>query len=482
MRSYHRANRRTDIPARLDRLPWSPWHWRVVIALGITWILDGLEVTIVGSIASVLGEPDTLRLTESQIGAAASFHLLGAVLGALMFGRLTDRLGRKKLFRVTLALYLTATLLTAFSWNYLSFVVFRMLTGAGIGGEASAINSAIDELLPARVRGRADIMINGTYWAGTALGALSTLVLLNPHVMPHSLGWRLAFGMGATLGFAILLVRRHIPESPRWLLMHGRIDDAEKIVRKIEEEVSHERNQELTRPRYKSRLTVKGNITFRLISEILFESHRKRAFLGLVLMITQAFAYNAIFFTYALVLARFYGVKPQHIGYYILPFSLGNLLGPLLLGHLFDTIGRRVMISVTYALSGLLLALTGYGFLEGWLTATTQTALWCGVFFVASAAASSAYLTVSELFPVEMRGMAIALFYAIGTGVGGLGAPALFGALIETGSRLRVFDGYLLGAALMILASFVAAIFGVSAEQKSLEAISRLKDVRAKAG
>jgi MFS family permease len=477
----------TDLPARLDRLPWSPWHWRVVIALGITWVLDGLEVTIVGSIASVLGEPGTLGLSESQIGGAASFYLLGAVIGALFFGRLTDSLGRKKLFLVTLALYLTATLLTAFSWNYVSFVVFRMLTGAGIGGEASAINSAIDELLPARVRGRADVMINGTYWAGTALGAVSTLVLLNPHVVPHSLGWRLAFGMGAVLGFSIILVRRHIPESPRWLLMHGRIPEAEKVVKQIEDEIVRETHKKLPPPEFKSKLTVKGRITFKKIAGVLFKSHRKRAFLGLSLMITQAFAYNAIFFTYALVLARFYGVKPQHIGYYILPFSLGNLLGPLLLGHLFDTIGRRVMITTTYAISGLLLAFTGYGFLEGWLTATTQTALWCGVFFVASAAASSAYLTVSELFPVEMRGMAIALFYAIGTGVGGLGAPALFGALIQTGSRARVFEGYLFGAALMIGAAVVAAVLGVSAEGKSLEAISELKDVhikeiRAKAG
>jgi MFS family permease len=472
----------TDLPARLDRLPWSPWHWRVVIALGITWILDGLEVTIVGSIASVLGEPDTLGLSESQIGAAASFYLLGAVIGALFFGRLTDSLGRKKLFLVTLAVYLTATLLTAFSWNFASFVIFRMITGAGIGGEASAINSAIDELLPARVRGRADVMINGTYWAGTALGAISTLVLLNPHVVPHSLGWRLAFGMGAVLGISILLVRRHVPESPRWLLMHGRIGDAEKIVQQIEAEVVRETHKKLPLPTYKSKLVVKGRITFKFIAETLFRSHRKRAFLGLSLMITQAFAYNAIFFTYALVLARFYGVKPQHIGYYLLPFAIGNLMGPLLLGHLFDTIGRRVMIATTYAISGLLLAFTGYGFLQGWLTATTQTALWCGVFFVASAAASSAYLTVSELFPVEMRGMAIALFYAIGTGVGGLGAPALFGVLIQTGSRARVFEGYLLGAVLMVGAAVVAAVLGVSAEGKSLEAISELGDIRSKAG
>ncbi len=465
----------SDIPSRLDRLPWSKWHLKVVIALGVTWILDGLEVTLVGSVASVLGEPGTLGLSESQIGAAASFYLLGAVVGALVFGRLTDRLGRKKLFLATLAIYLTATLLTAFSWSFASFVLFRMITGAGIGGECSAVNSAIDELLPARIRGRADLMINGTYWAGAALGALSTLILLNPSVLPHSLGWRFAFGLGALLGVSILLVRRHIPESPRWLLMHGRIDDAEKIMEDIEAKVGH---GNLPPPKFASRLRVKGAVTFTEIARVLFESHRKRAFLGLTLMVTQAFAYNAIFFTYALVLGRFYGVPAQDIGYYILPFAVGNLLGPLILGHLFDTVGRRVMITLTYGLAGILLALTGYGFYHGWLTATSQTALWSGVFFVASAAASSAYLSVSELFPVEMRGMAIALFYAVGTAVGGLAAPALFGALIQTGSRFRVFEGYLVGASLMIFASVVAAILGVPAEQKSLESIGELDDVK----
>jgi MFS family permease len=403
--------------------------------------------------------------------------LAGAVLGALFFGRLTDSLGRKKLFLVTLALYLIATLLTAFSWDFVSFVVFRMLTGAGIGGECSSINSAIDELLPARVRGRADLIINGTYWAGTALGALSTLVLLNPHVMPHSLGWRVAFGMGAILGLSIILVRRNIPESPRWLLLHGRVTDAERVVGEIEDEITRETGLSLPKPDYVSRLVVKGKITFAEIARALFRSHRKRAILGFTLMVTQAFAYNAIFFTYALVLSRFYQIPPQDIGYYIVPFAVGNLLGPLFLGHYFDTIGRRVMITVTYGVAGLLLAFTGYGFLQGWLTATTQTILWCGVFFVASAAASSAYLTVSELFPVEMRGMAIALFYAVGTGVGGLGAPALFGALIQTGSRFRVFEGYAFGAALMIIAALVAAILGVPAERKSLEAIAQLGDV-----
>jgi MFS family permease len=467
----------SDIPGRLDRLPWSRWHLKVVVALGITWILDGLEVTLVGSVASVLGEPGTLGLSESQIGAAASFYLLGAVIGALFFGRLTDRLGRKKIFLITLALYLTATLLTAFSWSFLSFVVFRMITGAGIGGECSAVNSAIDELLPARIRGRADLMINGTYWAGTALGALSTLILLNPQFLPHSLGWRFSFGLGAILGVSILLVRRHIPESPRWLLMHGRLKEAEKIMKTIETEVEQDVGK-LPQPRFRSRLKVKGNVNFTEIARTLFESHRNRAILGLTLMVTQAFAYNAIFFTYALVLGRFYQVPAQNIGYYILPFALGNLLGPLLLGHLFDTIGRRVMITLTYALAGVLLALTGYGFYRGWLTATSQTVLWSGVFFVASAAASSAYLSVSELFPVEMRGMAIALFYAVGTGVGGGAAPAIFGALIQTGSRWRVFEGYLFGASLMIFASVIAAILGVPAERKSLEMINELDDLR----
>jgi MFS family permease len=457
----------TDIPARLDRLPWSRWHWRVVIALGITWILDGLEVTLVGAVASVLGEPGTLHLSESEIGAAASAYLFGAIAGALLFGRLTDRFGRKKLFLVTLAVYLGATLLTALSFNFASFALFRALTGAGIGGEYAAINSAIDELVPARVRGRCDLAINGTYWLGTAIGAASTLVLLDPAVLPHSIGWRAAFGLGALLGGSILLVRRHVPESPRWLLLHGRVAEAEAVVDEIEREIS--RTLALPAPPPARPITVKGTVTFTAIARVLLRRHPRRTALGLSLMIAQAFAYNAIFFTYALVLSRFYGVPPDRIGLYLLPFAAGNLLGPLLLGHLFDVVGRRTMIAVTYGASGMLLALTGVLFERGLLSAQTQTALWTVVFFVASAAASSAYLTVSELFPVELRGMAIALFYAVGTAAGGVLAPALFGVLIESGSRRNVLSGYLLGAALLVGAALVAVALGVAAEGRSLE-------------
>jgi MFS family permease len=443
----------------------------VVIALGVTWVLDGLEVTIVGSVAGVLGERSTLHLSESQIGVAASCYLIGAVVGALIFGRLTDRYGRKHLFLITLGIYLVATLLTALSWNFFSFALFRAITGAGIGGESSAMNSAIDELLPARIRGRADVILNGTYWAGTALGAASTLILLNPRYLPHQVGWRYCFALGGILGFSVLLVRRHLPESPRWLLLHGRVKEAEEVVREIEKIVASETGRALPPAHGQVAIHTRGAATFSEIASVLLRSYRKRTILGSVMMISQAFAYNAIFFTYALVLSRFYGVPPGKIGLYLLPFALGNLLGPLLLGHLFDTIGRRIMISATYAISGTLLLIVGYAFMRGWLTAESQTALWCMVFFFASAAASSAYLTVSELFPVEMRGLVIAFFYAVGITIGGVAAPALFGYLIQTGSASRVFEGYVLGAVLMIATALVAGFLGVRAERKSLEEI-----------
>ncbi|AKU94196.1 sugar transporter [Labilithrix luteola] len=462
----------TDLPTRMDRLPWSRWHWRVVVALGITWMLDGLEVTLVGAIAPTLTAPDTLHLTESQIGNAATAYLAGAIAGALVFGRLTDKFGRKRLFFVTLGVYLSATLATALSWNFASFALCRAVTGAGIGGEYAAVNSAIDELLPARVRGRADLAINSTYWLGTALGSLMTLLLLDSHFVPRSIGWRCVFVLGALIGLSVLALRRHVPESPRWLLLHGRLGAAKEVVTGIEREVSASTHEDLSSACKPRKMEAKGSVTFRSIARVLLRRHLRRTILGLSLMVAQAFAYNGVFFTYALVLTRFYGVSPARIGLYLLPFAAGNLLGPLLLGRLFDTIGRRTMIALTYGVGGVLIAVAGYGLVGGWLTATTQTLVWCIVFFVASAAASSAYLTVSELFPVELRGMAIALFYAVGTAIGGLVAPSLFGALIQTGERSKVFIGYALGAALMVGASIVTIFFGVQAEQKSLEALS----------
>jgi MFS family permease len=466
----------SDVPARLDRLPWSRWHWRVVIALGITWMLDGLEVTLVGAIGPVLTQPTALNLTNTQLGATASAYLAGAVLGALVFGRLTDLYGRKRLFLVTLAVYLLATLASGLAWSFASFAAFRFVTGAGIGGEYSAVNSAIDELIPARVRGHADLGINSTYWLGTALGAGLTFVLLDPRLLPPWLGWRFVFAVGAALGLSVLLLRRHVPESPRWLLLHGRDEEAAEITYAIELEVGRQVGS-LPPPGHPIPLEAKGRVTWRAIARVLFQRHRRRSVLGLSLMIAQAFAYNGVFFTYALVLVRFYGVPPGHVGLYLIPFAFGNLLGPMVLGTLFDRVGRRKMIALTYAGSGLLIALTGFGLMHAWFDAATQTLMWCGVFFIASAAASSAYLTVSELFPVELRGMAIAFFYALGTAAGGVAAPALFGALIETGSRERVFIGYLVGAGLMCSAGLIAAVLGVAAEGKSLETINALPDV-----
>jgi MFS family permease len=447
----------------------------VVIALGITWLLDGLEVTLVGAVANVLREPETLHLREAQIGAAVSAYLAGAVLGALFFGRLTDMLGRKKLFFVTLTVYLSASFLTAFANGFVSFAIFRFFTGAGIGGEYSAINAAIDELLPARVRGRADLAINGTYWLGAALGSLGTLVLLDPNIIPPWLGWRLCFGLGATLGLVILFTRRHLPESPRWLIMHGRVNDAGQTVRAIEEKVSAE-GHVLGPPLAVARVDTRADTSWGRILRVLFVQHRRRAILGFVLMVAQAFAYNGVFFTYPLVLGRFYDVPADDIGLYLLPFAFGNLFGPLLLGPLFDRIGRRFMIATTYTLTGVLLALTGLAFAKDIVDSTELTAMWCLVFFFASAAASSAYLTVSELFPVELRGMAIAVFYAVGTGAGGVLAPALFGALVGTGSRMGVLNGYLVGAGLMVLAGMVAAFLALPAEKRSLEEIAAMSD------
>lgn len=461
----------SDIPARLDRLPWSSWHWLIVIALGITWVLDGLEVTLAGAIGGVLKRPDTLGLTDAQVGASATFYLLGAVLGALVFGYSTDRLGRKRLFTITLLVYLVATALTALSWNFFSYALFRALTGAGIGGEYSAINSAIDELIPARVRGRVDLIINASFWIGAALGSASTIVLLDMGILPISIGWRFAFGIGAILGLIIIFLRHSVPESPRWLMIHGREREAEETVRHVEEKIV--RHPELLpKPESTIRICTRSHTKWSEIWQAIVFQHRSRSILGLSLMAAQAFFYNAIFFTYALVLITFYKLPGQRVGLYLFPFALGNFAGPLLLGRLFDSLGRKVMITVTYALSGILLALTGWLFQQGLLTAQTQALAWTIIFFIASCAASSAYLTVSEIFPLEIRGMAIAIFYAVGTFVGGVGAPYLFGLLIQTESRTNLFYGYLIGSAFMIVAAAVEAAIGVKAERTALETIS----------
>ncbi|HZP68782.1 MAG TPA: MFS transporter [Pseudolabrys sp.] len=460
----------TDIPARLDRLPFGRFHTLVVVALGITWILDGLEVTLAGSVAGALKESPSLRFSNTDVGLASSAYLAGAVLGAIFFGWLTDRLGRKKLFFLTLAVYLIATAATAASWNIESFAFFRFLTGAGIGGEYAAINSTIQELVPARVRGWNDLVINGSFWLGAALGASGSLVLLDPRLFDPEFGWRLGFLIGAGLACLIFFMRFWIPESPRWLITHGHPDQAERVIADIESRFTSLPPLQGVQP---ARLRARRATPLRLVAAVLFRHHLRRTSVGLSLMASQAFFYNAIFFTYALILTDFYGVASNDVGWYILPFAIGNFLGPVMLGRFFDTFGRRPMIALTYLVSGAMLAATGWLFVENLIDETTQTLCWMVIFFFASAAASSAYLTVSETFPLEVRALAIAFFYAVGTGVGGIAAPWLFGALVDTGSRASVFVGYLIGAALMVIAGCIAWRWGVDAERKPLESVAR---------
>src|SRR5829696_4886707 len=469
-----RAVIETDVPARLDRLPWTRFHTLVVIALGVTWVLDGLEVTIAGSIAGALQESPVLRFTEAEIGLVSSAYLAGAVLGALLFGYLTDRFGRRRLFFITLIVYMVATAATAFAWDFWSFAIFRALTGAGIGGEYAAINSAIQELIPARYRGRTDLAVNGSFWVGAALGALGAVILLQPGLLPPDWGWRAAFGIGAVLGLVILVLRQWIPESPRWLMLHGRLAECDTVIAGIERRVAGTRHADLLRGEcVPIRLTAGARTpVMRMIGAIL-RDYPRRAVLGLVLMSAQAFFYNAIFFSYALVLTRFYGVPSASIGWYMLPFALGNFLGPLLLGPLFDTVGRKPMIAFTYAISGVLLAAVGWLFRESLVDAAELTACWSVIFFFASAAASAAYLTVSESFPLEARALAIAFFYAVGTAIGGVASPWLFGMLIGTGERGEVFLGYLLGAGLMVAAALVELAIGIKAERQPLEQVAR---------
>jgi MFS family permease len=463
----------TSIPARLDSLRWSGFHTRVVLALGITWILDGLEVTLAGALSGALKESPRLHFTNLDVGFSNSAYLAGAVLGALGFGWLTDRIGRKKLFFITLALYLTATAATALSWNVASYALFRFLTGAGIGGEYTAINSTIQELVPARYRGWTDLLINGSFWIGAAMGAVSAIVLLDPHLIGPDLGWRLAYLTGACLGLVVFVMRMWIPESPRWLMIHGQPDQAHAIVDEIERSVIGEVQDPRQHAWPKIKLQMRSHTPLREVAHTLFSLYRQRALVGLALMTAQAFFYNAIFFTFALVLTDFFGIASNQVGWYILPFAAGNFLGPLLLGRLFDTLGRRAMITFTYGISGVLLAASGYLFSIGALSAQTQTIAWMVIFFFASPAASSAYLTVSETFPLEVRALAIALFYAVGTGIGGVAGPALFGALIDTGSRASVFAGYLLGSGLMIGAAVIAWRYCIAAERQPLESVAR---------
>ena len=462
------------IPTRMDRLPWARWHWLVVLALGITWILDGLEVTIVGNIAGRLTEPESgLNFTEGQIGLAAGIYIAGACTGALFFSYLTDKYGRKRLFLITLAVYLVFSFLTGFSWNFWSFVFFRFMAGAGIGGEYSAIYSAVDELIPARFRGQVALAISGSYWIGTILGSGAAILLLNENIVDQAYGWRIAFWLGALLGICVLLIRRYVPESPRWLLTHGRTEEAEETTDAIEEDVRRQTGREI--PPAEGRPIVveqRESIGFGIIAKAMFQMYPRRTILGLTLMGSQAFLYNAIFFTYALVLTRFYDVPSHRVGLYILPFAAGNFLGPLVLGPWFDTLGRKPMIAGTYIVSGALLLVTGYLFQQGVLNATSQTFCWTIIFFFASAGASAAYLTVSEIFPLETRAICIAFFYAFGTALGGISGPAIFGRLIESGSADALFAGYALGAVLMIAAGLVELAIGVEAAQRELEDIA----------
>lgn len=462
----------TDIPARLERLPWSGFHRLVAAALGAAWILDGLEVTLAGSVAGALRTSPALAMTDSDVGLAGSAYLAGAVLGAILFGWLTDGLGRKKLFFITIAVYLVATALTGLAWSKESFFVFRFLTGAGIGGEYSAINSTIQELVPARYRGFTDLVINGGFWLGAALGALVAIVLLDPALLPPDLGWRLAFLAGAGIGLVVFLMRMWLPESPRWLVLHGREAEAENVVARIER-----RFRDLgfalphaSEPRI--RLRARDRTPIRDVLNVMFRRYRRRTAVGLTLMAAQAFFYNAIFFTYALVLAKFYHVRPEQVGWHVLMFAIGNFLGPLVLGRLFDVWGRRVMLALTYGLSGALMIACALLFLDDRLSAFTQTLGWMTVFFFGSAAASAAYLTVSETFPIEIRALAIGLFYAFATAIGGVAAPFLFGQLVGSGARENLFAGYLFAAVLMLAAAVVAGAFAVAAERKPLEQVA----------
>ncbi|WP_432034806.1 MFS transporter [Streptomyces cucumeris] len=473
----------TEVPARLDRLPWSRWHWMIVIGLGTVWILDGLEVTVVGNIASRLSEPGSgLPITDAQVtGMAAALYVAGACCGALFFGWLTDRYGRKRLFMITLVVYLVATALTAVSFSVWWFFLCRFTTGLGIGGEYAAINSAIDELIPSRYRGRVDLIINGSFWLGAMGGSLLSVLMLNTSIFPQDIGWRLTFALGVVLGLVILLVRRHVPESPRWMFIRGRSEGAEQLVADVERSVEDETGRPLPAPARSITIRTRKSTGFIDIGQTLFRSYPRRAVLGLALFIGQAFLYNAITFGFGSILVKFFSVSSGTTGYFFTVIALGNFLGPLLLGKLFDTVGRRPMIAGTYVLSGLLLYVTAWFFGQGWLTATTMTACWCVVLFFASAGASSAYLTVSEIFPMETRALAIAFFYAIGTAAGGITGPLIFAELTASGVVADTVLAFCIGASLMVVAGLIAGFLAVPAERRSLEDIAEPLSARAAA-
>jgi MFS family permease len=464
----------TRVPARLDRLPWAKFHWLIVIGLGTVWILDGLEVTLVGSVAGRLTEKGSgIDIGAAQIGTAAAFYVGGACLGALFFGQLTDRFGRKKLFMISLGIYLAATAATALSFAPWYFFIARFITGAGIGGEYAAINSAIDELIPARVRGRVDLIINGSYWVGAAAGALLAVIFLNTDIFAKDLGWRLAFGTGLLLGLLILLVRRNVPESPRWLFIHGREEEAERIVDDIEEDVEEETGEDLEEVDDSIEVRQRDRIPFRTIARTAFKVYPKRSTLGLALFLGQAFLYNAVTFDLGTLLGKYFDIGSGKIPYYFAVFAVGNFLGPLTLGRLFDTVGRKPMIAFSYLASATMLAVTGILLAGGEISVYVFMALIGVTFFLASSGASSAYLTVSEIFPMETRALAIAFFYAIGTAAGGISGPLLFGHLIDSGSNSTVAIGFYIGAATMALGGLIEIAFGVKAEQEELESIAK---------
>jgi MFS family permease len=462
----------TCVPARLDRLPWSRWHWHIIIALGTSWILDGLQVTLVGSLAGILESKKGLGLTAPQVTTGATTYLAGAVAGAILFGWLTDRLGRRKLFLVTVTTYSIATLATALSWNFFSFALFRLITGLGIGGEYAAINSAVDELIPGRLRGTVDLLVNGTFWVGAGIGGVASLLLLNGAIASQEMGWRLAFGIGAGLGIGVFILRLSVPESPRWLMLRGREDEANQIADEIEKKAG--KGRQLPKPEGEPlKIVVRSHTPWDDVFRNILRDNRQRSILALVLMVGQSFFFNSVFFTYGLVAKQFYHVPNKRIPLELLPFAAASFLGPVTLGRLFDKIGRKPMIAASYGVSGICLVATVFPFAMGHISLVWLGVCFSVIFFVASSAASAAYLTVSEIFPLEIRAFAIAVFYAVGTLIGGVGAPLMFGHLISSGSRWEVGIGYWIGAGLMLAGAACEMKIGVEAAGKSLESVSK---------